>query len=196
LYACSIDETSFKQIDREPNNILLRLYGENNNKNSSVLLKDVVVSAMMSDNQLGPKLYGIFPSGRLEQLIDATSMNLSDMFDPDLSREIAKVTAKFHTLEMPFIKEPHWLFDTTAKYLRKIKDIQFTNEKDMKMFQQLQTFNFEEEFKQLKLVFIYSKIILFEVARLTNLIFLEFLFLSIDKSLFRSIHQLSFVITT
>jgi choline/ethanolamine kinase len=150
LYACSIDATRFKQIDQEPNKILLRLYGENNNKNSSVLLKDVVVSAMMSDNQLGPKLYGIFPSGRLEQFINANSMALSDTFDPELSRGIGQVMAKFHTLEMPFIKEPHWLFDTTAKYLRKIKGIQFTAEKDIQMFQKLQVFDFDEEFRQLK----------------------------------------------
>ena len=46
-----------------------RLYGENHKKNSSIVLKDVVVNAIMSNYSIGPKLYGIFPAGRLEELI-------------------------------------------------------------------------------------------------------------------------------
>jgi hypothetical protein len=47
-----------------------RLYGENHQKNSNILLKDIVVSAIMSDNMLGPKLYGLFQYGRLEEFIN------------------------------------------------------------------------------------------------------------------------------
>lgn len=50
-------------------NFNLRIYGENHHNNSSIVLKDVVVSAIMSDNGLGPKLYGILPYGRIEQYI-------------------------------------------------------------------------------------------------------------------------------
>jgi choline/ethanolamine kinase len=82
-------------------------------------------------------------------------MRLSDQFDPQLSRQIAKVTAKFHTLEMPFIKEPHWLFDTTAKYLRKVKEVQFTRDSDIELFKKLSTFDFDDEFTQLKLVYFF-----------------------------------------
>lgn len=42
-------------------------------------------------------------------------MDQNDMYVPELSYEIANVLAKFHTLEMPFMKEPRWLFDTTLK---------------------------------------------------------------------------------
>lgn len=126
------------------------MYGENNVKNSSVLLKDVVVSAIMSDNQLGPKLYGIFPSGRLEQFINANSMAQNDMYVPELSREIATVMAKFHILEMPFIKEPHWLFDTTAKYLRKASECKFNTDKDIKAYEVLTGYNLDNEYQQLK----------------------------------------------
>ena len=37
------------------------------------------------------------------------------MYIPKLSASIANALAKFHTLEMPFSKEPKWLFETTAK---------------------------------------------------------------------------------
>lgn len=69
LYRCEIPAKYFNPIGNEPDKIFLRLYGENHHKNSSVILKDVVVNAIMSDYSLGPKLYGIFPAGRLEQLI-------------------------------------------------------------------------------------------------------------------------------
>ncbi len=32
-------------------------------------MKDVVVSAIMSDKDLGPKLYGVLPIGRIEEYI-------------------------------------------------------------------------------------------------------------------------------
>jgi hypothetical protein len=46
-----------------------RLYGEGH-ESSWTLLKDVLVSAMMSDKRLGPKIYGVFKCGRLEELIN------------------------------------------------------------------------------------------------------------------------------
>lgn len=42
-------------------------------------------------------------------------MEQHEMYIPSASRSIAQVMAKFHTLEMPFIKEPFWLFDNTNK---------------------------------------------------------------------------------
>ena len=177
LYRCWIESDKFKQVDQEPSSILLRLYGENNTKNPTVLLKDVVVSAIMSDYQLGPKLYGIFPIGRLEELINAKSMDQNDMYIPELSREIAQVMGKFHTLEMPFIKEPHWLFDTTAKYIKQVHDVKFTEEKDIKQFEKLCSYNLDSEFKQLKqvlcsinspVVFCHNDINVGNILKLTN----------------------------
>ncbi len=50
-------------------NLNNRIYGENHHNNSSILLKDVVICALMSDKGFGPKLYGIFPQGRLEEFL-------------------------------------------------------------------------------------------------------------------------------
>lgn len=72
------------------------------------------------------------------------------MYNSELSREIAQVMAKFHTLEMPFIKEPHWLFDTTSKYIKQSHDISFSSEKDTKRLSKLLSFNMENEYRQLK----------------------------------------------
>ena len=39
------------------------------------------------------------------------------MYVPEFSSSIAKAMAKFHTLEMPFTKEPKWLFETMTKLI-------------------------------------------------------------------------------
>jgi len=41
----------------------------------------------------------------------------SDLDLLEVNLEIAAITAQFHSLDMPFIKQPNWLFDTTAKYI-------------------------------------------------------------------------------
>lgn len=77
-------------------------------------------------------------------------MDQNDMYVPELSRSIARVMAKFHTLEMPFIKEPHWLFDTTSKYIKQSHELCFTSEKDIKQFSKFCSYNMENEYRQLK----------------------------------------------
>lgn len=42
-------------------------------------------------------------------------MERSDLQDPDINCQIASIMAQFHSLDMPFIKQPNWLFDTTSK---------------------------------------------------------------------------------
>lgn len=39
---------------------------------SSRTLKDIVVSTIMSATKIGPKLYGLFPMGRLEEFLNVT----------------------------------------------------------------------------------------------------------------------------
>lgn len=77
-------------------------------------------------------------------------MAQNDMYLPEVSRSIAKVMARFHTLEMPFIKEPQWLFDSTVKYIKQTNETKFSNEKDIKQYNKLMSFNLETEYYQLK----------------------------------------------
>lgn len=77
-------------------------------------------------------------------------MDQNDMYVPELSRMIARVMARFHTLEMPLSKEPRWLFDTTQKYLKHISELSFTNEADIKRFEKIKSYDLSNEFKMLK----------------------------------------------
>ena len=75
-------------------------------------------------------------------------MNATDLYEPITSRKIAKILAKFHALEMPFVKEPKWLFDTTTRYLKKIEtSVRFSNQEEMLKFEKLLSYNLQEEFK-------------------------------------------------
>lgn len=54
----------------EPTKVLLRIYGQSHGENAlETMLTESVVFALLSERQLGPKLHGIFPGGRIEQYI-------------------------------------------------------------------------------------------------------------------------------
>jgi choline/ethanolamine kinase len=54
----------------EPTKVLLRIYGQSHGENAlENMLTESVVFALLSERQLGPKLHGIFPGGRIEQYI-------------------------------------------------------------------------------------------------------------------------------
>jgi Choline/ethanolamine kinase len=58
--------------------VLLRMYGQLHDGND-LKITDSVITMLLSERNLGPKLYGIFPGGRLEEYIPV-SCNLCLMF--------------------------------------------------------------------------------------------------------------------
>lgn len=55
---------------KEPSKVLLRIYGQSHGENAlENMLTESVVFALLSERQLGPKLHGVFPGGRIEQYI-------------------------------------------------------------------------------------------------------------------------------
>lgn len=149
LYLCSIPN-EIDALQNEPKQVVLRIYGENHHNNSSILLKDVVICALMSDKGFGPKLYGIFPQGRLEEFLKSTQLIHKDFANADISHSIASILARLHTLEMPFMKEPKWLFDTTTRYLKQIESISFKTKEEQQKFNKLLSYDLNNEFNDLK----------------------------------------------
>lgn len=75
LYRCSLPST-LSPLNGEPSQVLLRMYGQlHSNEISSgpgselTTITDSVIFMLLSERKLGPKLYGIFPGGRLEEYI-------------------------------------------------------------------------------------------------------------------------------
>uniref|UniRef100_A0A8C8IT92 ethanolamine kinase n=1 Tax=Oncorhynchus tshawytscha TaxID=74940 RepID=A0A8C8IT92_ONCTS len=113
LFMCSLPDHAHT-IGDEPRRVLLRVYGAILQGVDSLVLESVMF-AILAERALGPRLYGIFPEGRLEQYLPSNRLRTEQLFVPELSAEIASKMARFHRMVMPFNKEPKWLFGTIGR---------------------------------------------------------------------------------
>ncbi|XP_042531785.1 choline kinase alpha isoform X3 [Dipodomys spectabilis] len=177
LFQCSLPDT-IASVGDEPRTVLLRLYGailkmvfliklwngkrscnkegseqaqkENEFQGTEAMVLESVMFAILAERSLGPKLYGIFPQGRLEQFIPSRRLDTEELRLPDISAEIAEKMATFHGMKMPFNKEPKWLFGTMEKYLNQVLRITFTGESRMKQLQKFLSYNLPLELENLR----------------------------------------------
>ncbi|XP_035498172.2 choline kinase alpha isoform X1 [Scophthalmus maximus] len=166
LFLCSLSD-SLDTVGDEPRSILLRLYGailqmscnkgdsqqsnkENHLQGAEAMVLESVMFAILAERELGPKLYGIFPQGRLEQYVPSRKLDTCELSDPSLSSEVAEKMAKFHGMRMPFNKEPKWLFGTMDKYLSQVMRLNFTRDSHLRCFNRLLSYNLPQEMDLLK----------------------------------------------
>uniref|UniRef100_A0A4W4H396 ethanolamine kinase n=1 Tax=Electrophorus electricus TaxID=8005 RepID=A0A4W4H396_ELEEL len=164
LFLCALPEEA--GVGDEPRNVLLRLYGailqmscnkgESRQSNkidfqgAEAMVLESVMFAILAERQLGPKLYGIFPQGRLEQYIPSRKLNTEELRIPSISAEIAEKIARFHQMRMPFNKEPKWLFGTMKKYMSQVQRLTFTRETHLRKFTCLMSHNLPQEMESLR----------------------------------------------
>ncbi|XP_021240438.1 choline/ethanolamine kinase, partial [Numida meleagris] len=67
LFKCALPEHVLSVGD-EPRQVLLRVYGAILQGVDSLVLESVMF-AILAERALGPRLYGVFPQGRLEQYV-------------------------------------------------------------------------------------------------------------------------------
>ena len=84
------------------------------------MITETVVFTMLAERNLGPRLFGVFPGGRLEEFIPGHPLTTVEMRSPDFSSQIARNVALVHSLEVPVSKEPTWLADTMRSYLHRL----------------------------------------------------------------------------
>ncbi|XP_054589618.2 choline/ethanolamine kinase isoform X1 [Nothobranchius furzeri] len=113
------------------------------------LVLESVMFAILAERRLGPKLYGIFPEGRLEQYLPNTRMRTDQLSDPAISAEIATKLAHFHEMVMPFNKEPKWLFGTINKYMDQVLEINFVRDTHVKKYNKLMKLDLPAELQSL-----------------------------------------------
>ena len=54
----------------EPSRVLVRFYGQIHSEGAlEAILTESVIFTLLSERKLGPRLYGVFPGGRLEEFI-------------------------------------------------------------------------------------------------------------------------------
>lgn len=94
------------QATREPAVLILRHYGGNDFDMRSMAVKcsemeETLIANEMSAKGWGPKLYGVFAGGRVEEFIDSISSTPRDFLDQSLRHELARNYARFHSLQLP-----------------------------------------------------------------------------------------------
>ncbi|KAG8563691.1 hypothetical protein GDO81_016174 [Engystomops pustulosus] len=119
-------------------------------RGAAAMVMESVMFAILAERSLGPKLYGIFPQGRLEQFIPSRKLETEELGLPDISAEIAQKMARFHDMSMPFNKEPKWLFGTMEKYLKQVLKIKFTRESHTRKLNKLLSYNLPKEMTNLR----------------------------------------------
>ncbi|XP_052008118.1 choline kinase alpha [Xyrauchen texanus] len=165
LFLCALPEKQ-PSLGDEPRNVLLRLYGEilqmSCNKGDSrqsntdhfqgadAMVLESVMFAILAERELGPKLYGIFPQGRLEQFVPSRKLSTDELSVPGICDEIAEKIAKFHAMRMPSNKEPKWLFGTMEKYMDQVLQLTFIKESHLRNVSRLLSFNLPQEMDNLK----------------------------------------------
>ncbi|KAM4018158.1 choline kinase alpha-like isoform 1-T1 [Anomaloglossus baeobatrachus] len=166
LFHCSLPEDVIC-LGNEPRSILLRIYGailqmscnkgenqetqrENFFQGAAAMVMESVMFAILAERSLGPKLYGIFPQGRLEQFIPSRKLETEELSFPGISAEIAEKMARFHDMSMPFNKEPKWLFGTMEKYLKQVLKIKFTRESHARKLNKFLSYNLPKEMANLR----------------------------------------------
>ncbi|XP_023664648.1 choline/ethanolamine kinase [Paramormyrops kingsleyae] len=148
LYLCSLPD-GVATTDGEPGQVLLRVYGAILQGVDSLVLESVMF-AILAERALGPRLYGIFPEGRLEQYVPSKRLRTEQLRIPELSAEIAVKMARFHRMVMPFNKEPKWLFGTIDRYMDQILKLSFVREAHVKKFSKLMKYNLQQELESLR----------------------------------------------
>lgn len=64
ILLCTLADT-FKPIDEEPTRVVFRIYC----KADTGIIAETVIFSILAQKNLGPKLYGIFDEGRIEEYI-------------------------------------------------------------------------------------------------------------------------------
>jgi len=117
-----LPHTVEERVEREPRFILLRLFGELSQTpvHHYRQVTETVVFTMLAERNLGPRLLGVFPGGRLEEFIPGHPLTTGEMRSKEFSSQIARNVALVHSLEVPVSKEPTWLADTMRGYLHRM----------------------------------------------------------------------------
>uniref|UniRef100_A0A1I7V394 Choline/ethanolamine kinase n=1 Tax=Caenorhabditis tropicalis TaxID=1561998 RepID=A0A1I7V394_9PELO len=70
----------------------------------SQVFRDTVNFAIFSERGLGPKLYGFFEGGRMEEFLPSKTLNLEDVLKPEISAKVGAVFPFYHAIKVPVSK--------------------------------------------------------------------------------------------
>ncbi|XP_038053259.1 choline kinase alpha-like isoform X2 [Patiria miniata] len=155
LYLCSLPSNE-KGRKNEPTEVLLRVFGEIFYESDAPLL-DTIIFSLLSERQQGPKLYGVFQEGRLEQYIPSRCLTTAELADPKFTVEIAEKLAKFHQLELPLCKVPRWLNQVLDKWTNLTLRMELDTPSDQRVLEEIRSHDLGKEVTFIKELIANSK---------------------------------------
>ena len=130
----STNQRDGKSPAQEPAKVLLRLFGGKllNKFSSDEILAthgEVIETLnyyIMNQYKLGPKMYGVFPGGRIEEFVPSHSVTDPELLDPTITGSLARKLARIHNLTPPICRRPKDMIGIIQK-IRKEKLAAFTD---------------------------------------------------------------------
>lgn len=100
-------------IDVSPKTVVYRVYGNNFlardilSKWSCLLneTEEILVAYEHGRRGWGPKVFGVFPGGRIEEYIPSHVLTSTEATDLTIALDIATAYARFHSMDFPFDKD-------------------------------------------------------------------------------------------
>lgn len=71
---------------------------------STQVFTDTVVFSIMSERGLGPKLYGFFPGGRLEEYLPSRTLDTDSIKHSEIAQRVGALFPKYHEISVPISK--------------------------------------------------------------------------------------------
>lgn len=85
--------------------LLLRIYGPSSGSLISRPRELHTLHILSSQYGIGPRIYGTFENGRIEEHFESTTLTASDLRDPTISRWIGARMAELHSVDIEAIEE-------------------------------------------------------------------------------------------
>lgn len=86
--------------------ILLRIYGPSSGSLISRSRELHILHILSSRYRIGPRIYGTFSNGRIEEYFDSVTLGPSDLRDENISRWISARMAELHSVEITAVEGP------------------------------------------------------------------------------------------
>ncbi len=80
----------------EPREVILRIYGQILYENPETIVTDSVIYGLLAEKKMGPKLYGIFTGGRVEEYVKSHTLFARDLQRECISLASAEIMGGFH----------------------------------------------------------------------------------------------------
>ncbi len=118
---------------------------------SAERLSDIIILTAISELDIGPKVYGVFANGTIQEYTEHEHFRPKHQQNQTLVYEMANLLAKLHNLEMPISKNNSWPFKEIEDKLNCGYAQQFTK-KHIEEFNltELQNQDLRKEFTYLK----------------------------------------------